>query len=287
MTVKPILTRALRSVLRSAYHRTLPSVVRDAVRLQREFVKREYEPALADPPARSRILVLAPHMDDEVFGCGGTLARAVEAQSDVRVVFITDGSRGYDPARAANLTTKEREAFEQVLIETRKAEARRSGALLGYSEPVFLDLPDGRVAGSVDAAARLARVIGELSPEVVFLPFIADCHPDHRATNQLFIDAAMAAGLGSPVMCWGYEVWTPLVANTFVDVTATMERKRSAMAIFESQNTDVGYPRAIEGLNAYRSLAAGLAHGYVEAFFVETFAEYCNLVRKFLSSRVR
>ena len=281
------LTRALRSVLRSAYHRTLPRAVRDAVRLQRELVQRELEPVLTDPPVRSRILVLAPHMDDEVFGCGGTLARAAAAESEIRVVYITDGSRGYDPARVANLTTKEREAFERALIETRKAEARRSGALLGYSESVFIDLPDGRAAETDGAAERLARVMGELSPEVVFLPFLSDPHPDHWATNQLFIDAAMEAGLGSSVLCWGYEVWTPLVANTFVDVTAMMERKRSAMAMFESQNAEVDYPRAIEALNAYRSLAAGLAHGYVEAFFVETLAEYCNLVRTFLPNRVR
>lgn len=287
MTMARTLTRALRSVLRSAYHRTLPRAVREAVRLQRELVQRELEPVLTDPPARSRILVLAPHMDDEVFGCGGTLARAAAAESEIRVAYITDGSRGYDPARVANLTTKEREAFEQALIETRKAEARRSGALLGYSKSVFIDLPDGRAAETVGAAERLALVMKELSPEVVFLPFLADCHPDHRATNQLFIDAATEAGLASSVPCWGYEVWTPLVANTFVDVTAVMERKRSAMAMFETQNTDVDYPRAIEGLNAYRSLAAGLVHGYVEAFFVETLAEYCNLVRMFLPGRVR
>lgn len=282
-----VFTQVLRSVLRSVYRRTLPNTVRDAVRLQRELVWREFTPALADPPVKRRILVLAPHMDDEVFGCAGTLARAVAAESEIRVVFITNGSRGYDPARVASLTTEEREAFEQALIETRKAEARRSGALLGYSEPVYLDLPDGRAAETDGAAERLARVIGELSPDVVFLPFLTDPHPDHWATNRLFIDAALAAGLGPSIPCWGYEVWTPLVANTFVDVTTVMERKRSAMAMFESQNAEVDYPRAIEALNAYRSLGAGLAHGYVEAFFVETLAEYCDLARMFLPGRVR
>ena len=280
-----VFTQVLRNVLRSIYRRTLASTVRDAVRLQRELISREFTPALTDPPLRRRILVLAPHMDDEVFGCGGTLALAVAARSEVRVAFITDGSRGYDPSRAASLAPQERAAFERDLVETRKAEARRAGSMLGYSEPVFLDLPDGRAGKAKGGAERLARVITELSPEVVFLPFPADSHPDHRATNLLFAEAAATAGLGPMVQCWGYEIWTPLVANTFVDITTVMERKRVAMAAYESQRAEVDYPRMTEALNTYRSLAAGLARAYVEAFFVETLDEYCALVKTFLPVR--
>lgn len=287
MTITRTWTRALRGALRWAYRRTLPGEVRDAVGLQRELALRDLQAVVTAPPAGRRILVLAPHMDDEVFGCGGTLALAVAAQSEVRVVFITDGSRGYDPSRAASLAPQERAAFERALVETRKAEARRAGSMLGYSEPVFLDLPDGRAAEAKGGAERLARVIAELSPDVVFLPFPADSHPDHRATNLLFAEAAATARLGPMVQCWGYEIWTPLVANTFVDVTAVMERKRIAIAAYESQSVDVDYPRAMEALNAYRSLAAGLARAYVEAFFVETLDEYCVLVRTFLPVRPR
>ena len=287
MTMTRTWTRALRGALRWAYRRTLPGEVRDAVGLQRELARRELQPVVTAPPAGRRILVLAPHMDDEVFGCGGTLALAVAARSEVRVVFITDGSRGYDPSRAASLAPQERAAFERDLVETRKAEARRAGSVLGYPAPVFLDLPDGRAGEAYGGAERLARVIAELSPEVVFLPFPADPHPDHRATNLLFAEAAAAAGLGPMVQCWGCESWTPLVANTFVDVTAVMERKRIAMAAYESQSADVDYPRAMEALNAYRSLAAGLARAYVEAFFVETLDEYCALIGTFLPVRLR
>jgi LmbE family N-acetylglucosaminyl deacetylase len=273
--------------MRWAYRRALPAEVRNAVGLQRELARRELQPVVTAPPAGRRILVLAPHMDDEVFGCGGTLALAVAARSAVRVVFITDGSRGYDPPRVASLAPREHAAFERALSETRKAEARRAGSMLGYSKPVFLDLPDGRAAEAKGGVERLAQVIAKLAPEVVFLPFPADPHPDHQATNLLFAEAAAAAELGPMVQCWGYEIWTPLVANTFVDVTAVMESKRIAMAAYESQNAEVDYPRAMEALNAYRSLAAGLARAYVEAFFVETLDEYCALVRTFLPVRPR
>jgi LmbE family N-acetylglucosaminyl deacetylase len=281
----PPLAGALRGALRSAYRLTMPSAVREAARLQREIVKREFEPALAEAPAGKRILVLAPHMDDEVFGCGGTLARAVEANSEVRVVFMTDGRLGHAPEKTSRLDAQERAEFETALADTRKAEARRAGALLGYADPVFLDLPDGDAAQAPqDAARRLARAIAAQSPEIVFLPYFADFHADHRATNRLFVDAAISLPRwGASVMCWSYEVWTPLVANTFVDITASMDKKRRAMAVFESQNADMDYGRAIEGLNAHRALAAGVSGGHAEAFFVETLAEYSSLAEMFLS----
>lgn len=280
MTSRALGSRALRSLLRLVYRNALPVTLRRAINLQRELARRELQPVLTDPPAKRRILVVAPHMDDEVFGCGGTLTRAAALGSEIRVVFISDGSQGYDPARV-DLTPEALAVFEQQLSETRKAEAKRAGAILGYSEPVFLDLPDGRVAHAISGATqRLAQLIREVSPDVVFLPFFTDPHPDHWASNRLLIEAAAAGGLGPAVMCWGYEVWSPLVANTFVDVTAVMERKQQAMAVFESQTIDVDYPCVITALNAYRSLGAGVPRGYAEAFFVETLAEYGALFRK-------
>lgn len=280
MTSRALGSRALRSLLRLVYRNALPVTVRHAINLQRELARRELQSVLTDPPAKRRILVVAPHMDDEVFGCGGTLTRAAALGSEIRVVFISDGSRGYDPARVA-LTPEALAVFERQLSETRKAEAKRAGAILGYSEPVFLDLPDGRVAHATSGATqRLAQLIREVSPDVVFLPFFTDPHPDHWASNRLLIEAAAAGGLGPSVICWGYEVWSPLVANTFVDVTAVVAHKQQAMAVYESQTIDVDYPRVITALNAYRSLAAGLPRGYAEAFFVETLAEYRALFRK-------
>jgi LmbE family N-acetylglucosaminyl deacetylase len=149
----------LRGLLRYVYRNGLPVTVRDAVAVQRELAQRDLAPVVADPPAQRRIVVLAPHMDDEVFGCGGTLARAAAAGSEVRVVFLTDGARGYDPARAASLTESQRLSFERELVITRKDEARKAGALLGFAEPVFLDVPDG---GSAPVADALQRAVAAL-----------------------------------------------------------------------------------------------------------------------------
>jgi len=260
----------LRRLLRAAYRGTLPVSVQDALSLERDLARRDSGAQPLDVPTSRRVIVLAPHADDEVFGCGGFMALAVGRSCDVRVVFMTDGSKGYDAAEAGG----DRASFEAALVARRKAEASRAGALLGLGEPVFLDLADGAAGDSPGAAEKLAEVLGDLSPELVLLPYFADGHPDHWATVKHFVNAAQRARLPSSLPCWGYEVWTPLVANGFVDITAAMPLKQAAMAVYESQIGTTNYPRAISGLNAYRALGAGLTSGCAEAFHVDTLSGY-------------
>jgi LmbE family N-acetylglucosaminyl deacetylase len=239
----------------------VPSV--SGLRLEIEMLRRPATPAMVEPPATPTVVVLAPHMDDEVFGCGGTIARCATTGVSVRVIYLTDGGKGYaGPVAPAGLH------------ETRKDEARRAGKILGLGEPVFLDFPDGALAATSTAVSRLAEALADAQPGAVYLPFMADLHPDHVATNTVFVAAASLAGLRRHLPCWGYEVWTPIVANTVVDVTETFDLKRAAMEAFESQGHDYAYPRAIEGLNTYRSLLRGRGRGYAEAFYVADLALY-------------
>jgi N-acetylglucosamine malate deacetylase 1 len=232
-------------------------------------------PLRVAPPAVRRALVLAPHMDDEVLGCGGTIAACAARGAAVGIVYLTDGSKGYANARPAGAAP---DAAERQLCEIRKDESRRAAKLLGASELRFLDLPDGALAATADAVDRVAAVLAELRPEIVYLPFLTDPHPDHWATSEIFAAAAHRARLRAGTPCWGYEIWAPVPANTLVDVSETMERKRAAMREFASQNRDVDYPRALEGLAAYRSLIAGAAQGYAEAFFTADLELYARLL---------
>ena len=238
------------------------------LRLELELLRQPAPPAVVAPPPALSVVVLAPHMDDEVFGCGGTVARCATTGTRVRVIYLTDGGKGYAGATPP-----------PGLCDTRKDEARRAGKVLGLGEPLFLDFPDGALAVTSTAVTRLAEALAETRPGAVYLPFIADLHPDHVATNGLFVAAAPRAGLGRGLPCWGYEVWAPILANTLVDVTETMGLKRAAMEVFESQGRDYDYPRAIEGLNAYRSLPRGCGRGYAEAFYVADLAFYGALYR--------
>ncbi len=77
-------------------------------------------------PGRAKIIVLAPHMDDEVLGCGGTIVRHVLAQADVTVVFLTDGRRG-----AGDALKREHFADPYDIVKVRKLEAQRAAKIIG------------------------------------------------------------------------------------------------------------------------------------------------------------
>jgi len=274
--MKRFATRLLRDALRLGAARLLPVGVRDALRVQRALVLREQQAETIDPPS-GRVAVLAPHPDDESFGCGGTLARASGAGAQVTVIFMTDGAKGYDPARIDALDATAVAVFENALRATRKAEAAAAGRMLGLAEPVFLDLPDGSLRGHPETVPRLAGALSSLQPDVVMLPWFADPHPDHWATVAAFHRAARQAKLPRSTLCWGYEVWSPMVANAFVDIGASYLAKQAAMVEHRSQLADVDYVRVINGLNTYRSLAAGFSDGHAEAFFVETLDVHARL----------
>jgi len=243
---EPRLSRLLQGALRALYGRYVPEPVKNSLRLQLTLLRRDVEPARAAPPT-GRIVVLAPHMDDEVFGCGGTMALAADAGARVTFVYVTDGSKGYPGARLAGPSDAEAAAA------------------------------DGVLAVTADAVAALADTLARRAPSAVFLPFLTDLHHDHWITNCLFVEAARRARLSLSVACWGYEVWTPLVANAVVDITAAAERKRLAMQEFPSQQAEFDYPRAMLGLNTYRSLHRGRAHGLAEAFHVAELGVYRRL----------
>ncbi len=267
------------STLRWLYAHSLPRPARSTLRLHLELIREQRWPATMELPAGHRILVLAPHMDDEVFGCGGTLAKCVATGGEVTVAYMTDGSKGYQ--RPEPLPSAERLAeIERQLVETRKDEARRAGKRLGLGEPVFLDLPDRDVRITAETVARLVRVFQQVRPELICLPFLTDTHRDHWMTNCLFIEAARRARLHPTLPCWGYEVWTPLVPNRVVDITEVIDVKRDAMAEFASQLAEYDYARAMLGLNAYRALLAGRGHGFAECFYVADLALYEDLYRR-------
>ena len=270
-------TAAAQHIARAVIRRFLPARVREVIRSYRRLAVTV--PESTHVPPCKRMAVVAPHMDDEVFGCGGTLALATKNGAHASVVYVTDGKKGYNPDRFPGEPPTDRTQREARLVERRKEEARCAGKILGLGEPVFLDLPDGELSVTRDAVAKLARALRDAEPEVLYLPSFFDIHPDHVTSTRLALEAAMSAGLPRSLWVWAYEVWTPLLANAVVDITDTAAQKDAAMAVFTSQTTDVDYPRVIRGLNTYRSLFTREGQGLAEASYVSelfTFQEMFN-----------
>jgi LmbE family N-acetylglucosaminyl deacetylase len=221
------------------------------------------EPALVQEFDSGAVLVLAPHPDDEIIGPGGTIARHVAAGAKVTPVILTDGRWG-GPNE------------DGTLVEKRKAESRRAAEIIGSSAPIFLDAPDCELGNTPGMVDRLRELIGDTKAKYVYLPALTDGHPDHWATNCLVFAAlaTLAAGAKDALVLRGYEVWTPVLANCCVDITAQAELKRRAIDVFVTQTASHDYAEAALGLNRYRSLQHLFGRGYAEAFMQMSAAEF-------------
>src|SRR3989338_2245370 len=126
----------------------------------------------------TKVLVLAPHPDDEILGCGGTIARFAREGKEVYVAILTTAS-------------KSSFLFDPVVTLKGKSDALLSHQLLGIKETIFCELPPAQIdtLPHVQVNAKILSTIKKIQPEVVFIPFISDLHLDHQHT---FLSALVA-----------------------------------------------------------------------------------------------
>jgi N-acetylglucosamine malate deacetylase 1 len=203
-------------------------------------------------PRFTRVLVLAPHPDDETIGCGGTVARWARLGADIEVVVLTDGEAtmaGHrDPAATA---------------AARRSEVTLAAGMLGAGTVVPLGLPDGRLIRSLPTlTTSLGTALVRHQPDVVLLPWPLDGHPDHRAVTL----ALAAVAPRADCELYGYEVHTPILRpDRIFDVASTLATKRAALDLHRTA------ARAFEvdatlGLTRWRSLATTAGRSAAEAF---------------------
>ena len=125
------------------------------------------------------ILAIAAHRDDVEQTCGGTLLKMVERGYRTAILDLTQGEMG---TRGS--------------AEERAREAQQAATLLRVSWREALDIPDGRVENTWENRLKIARVLRELRPRVVILPYWQGRHPDHYTCSTLGYEACFLAGLG-------------------------------------------------------------------------------------------
>ncbi len=191
-------------------------------------------------------LVIAPHPDDEVIGCGGAIRSRVERGERVSVVFLTSGELG--------LKHFPRERAWKV----RETEARKSSRILGLAKLHFLRQPDWMLGDHVSATATaLKPLLDEEKPGIIYLPHPNDGHPDHQATLPI-LRAALKRCRDLKPKLLAYEVWTPLAApDVAVDISRVMPCKLRALRAHRSQLDEFDYVKAMTGLNQFRGALAG------------------------------
>ena len=275
----------LPQALRSLHDFLLPEGTREALK---SLLSRDgrYWPKIITDFTAPLVIVIAPHMDDEILGCGGAMRKHVLSGAHIIVVYMTDGRRGGDREfYHRKLSQGVIEDFESALVSQRKEEARRAAEIIGIQEQIFLDHTDGCLKVSHQTVEQLRTILQEKKPAVVYLPSILDIHPDHRATNQICYAATKSSYRASDIspIYREYEVWTPVLSNRIIDISDVVETKYKAIEQFSSQIAQTNYLRTQLALNAYRSLYHLQGFGHAEAFFESSTEQHHSLVRRFLN----
>lgn len=206
-----------------------------------------------------RVLVIAPHPDDEIIGVGGTIAKRTAAGCEVYVCIVTKGCQPL---------------FTADLVEQGRRECRKADKLLGVKETIFLDFPAVMLetVPRHELNGRIFDVIQKAKPDEVYIPHRGDMQLDH----QMVVDAAMVALRPKYEhvvrRIYAYETlsetgWNvPNTVNEFIptvyeDISDTLSAKIEAMEIFQSQLAPFPAARsigAIEALAKYRGATVGV-----------------------------
>ncbi|WP_242126744.1 PIG-L deacetylase family protein [Sphingobium sp. Sx8-8] len=209
---------------------------------------------------------MAPHPDDEILGCGGTMARAAAAGAEVHVIIVT---RGQPPL------------FDEELVCQVHEESIGAHNIIGVTSTQFLDFP----AAGLDQVKRsdlnhaLSAALSRIDPDVLLIPFIGDIHMDHQIVFNAALVYARPRTSRGPASVLAYETlsetnWlapgvTPAFSpNMFVDISETIERKITAFQAFRSQVKPHPDERSIEAVRALATLRGATAYRCAAEAFV-------------------
>lgn len=230
-------------------------------------------PTPLTPIESGKILVIAPHADDETLGCGGTLALLRQKGCQVKVVFVTDsagaGSLGKDAATI------------------RHGESIAALAILGIDDIEHLNEPDGDFHNTPYFEDKINNLLKHFNPDWLFLPSVLDYHRDHVAVGHATL--ACWRKYTKPCRAFVYEIWSPLPATNIVDISSVIDLKKQAIACYELPQSHCDYLSASMGLASYRGLylAKKDTINYAEAFIeAEKKAVWGSLLQRMLGLRV-
>lgn len=213
------------------------------------------------------ILIVAPHADDEILGCGGVIYRKIKEGNNVSILIVTRGT--------PKLYSEER------VLNVRK-EAKESHKILGVNKTLFLDFhaPELDVTSSAEIARAISEVIISNKIDEMYIPHRGDIHSDHTVVANACFVAARPVNNCTVKAIYAYETlseteWAPpfgddaFIPTHFVDITDYFDFKLKAMECFKSQIKKFPNPRSlecIEALSKFRGATVGVNRA--EAFMV-------------------
>jgi len=201
-----------------------------------------------------RVLVVAAHPDDEVLGCGGTMARLSQEGHEIHIAIMAEGITSRHSQRS------DAEASDLARLHQN---AHAAAAKVGSRHVLLFKLPDNRLdtVPLLDIVKLVEDLIGKLSPEVIYTHHPGDLNIDHGVVHRAVLTATRPM-IGQPVREiyafevpssteWSFQRLEPSFRpNVFVDVSRTLEDKIAALACYESETRDFPHPRSPEALEA-------------------------------------
>ena len=200
------------------------------------------------------VLVVAAHPDDELLGCGGTLAKHLSAGDSVYTLILATGS-----------TSRESSALGGVAAL--QDAARRAASALGAQAPEFAGFPDNAMdtVPRLDVIMAVERMREKVRPDVVYTHYIHDLNIDHRIAHEAVITAFRPLPGAKPVSIYAYETLSSTEwgatgygqgfrPNVFVNISNYLSRKLDALAFYNTEMRDPPHPRSFDGVQALARL---------------------------------
>jgi LmbE family N-acetylglucosaminyl deacetylase len=220
-----------------------------------------------------RIAVVAAHPDDEVLGCGGTIARHAAEGDQVHVLVVAEGVTSRSTARDRSKSSGE---LSQLAVA-----AGRANQLLGTFNLQLLDFPDNRLDGVdlLDVVKAVEGFLDKCNPQTVYTHWPSDLNVDHRVVSEAVQTACRPVPQRMQEQLLFFEVpssteWRAgggraFEPNYFVDISATLELKQRALSAYESEMRAWPHsrsPQAVQSLACWRGASVGVTAA--EAFML-------------------
>jgi N-acetylglucosamine malate deacetylase 1 len=199
------------------------------------------------------IFAIVAHPDDEVLGCGGTLARHVKNGDSVSVLFLADG----EGSRLSNSQA------DQTKASSREAMAHKAGDTIGIKDRFFLCLPDNKMDSVpfLDIVQQIEPYVKRIRPKIIYTHHAGDLNIDHRLTHQAVITAnrPQPGSNVSTILCFetpSSTEWqppgsdTPFCPNWFVDISSTLGIKIAALEEYAPEVRQWPHARSIQAVQA-------------------------------------
>ena len=216
----------------------------------------------------NNVLVLAVHPDDETLGCGGTLLKHKEHGDRIYWLIATD--------------MREESEFAKSEILQRQKEIDIVAGLYGFDGVYNLDIPAMKVdqLSMIELVKKISKIFNTVKPNIIYLPFMADMHSDHRIMFQAaysctktfrypFIKKVVMMESISETEYAPALTETSFVPNYFVDITSFLDKKLDIIKTYKSEIGNHPFPRSIENITSlaiFRGATSGCK--YAEGFMV-------------------